>query len=73
MRRRIGATSVGVDGGLADGVGLAAAATDGRPEPLPDTVITGGLPAAGPGAGPGRPQGLAGLVLEADPRPGRRR
>ena len=33
----------------------------------------GGLPAAGPGAGPGRPQGLAGLILKADPRPGRRR
>src|ERR1035438_1001581 len=33
----------------------------------------GGTAAAAPGAGPRRPQRLAGLVLEADPRPGRRR
>ena len=38
-RHRRGVT-FGVDGGLADGVGLAAAATDSRPEPLPDTVTT---------------------------------
>jgi hypothetical protein len=38
-RHRRGAI-FGVDGGLADGVGPAAAATDSRPEPLPDTVTT---------------------------------
>ena len=33
----------------------------------------GGVPAAGPGAGLRRAQVLPGLVLEDDPRPGRRR
>ena len=51
----------------------ASPATEIRVDPRPETRTTGVCTAAAPGPGLWRLECLPGLVLEADPRPGRRR